>query len=109
MQDDMVEAVAKAIALAEYGGHDVYLPMALHSKAAQARYLPRARAAIAAMQPYLIAAEQRGAERMQEAAATVKPTNTPAADCETVGQWTRRTMREAIRALDPAKIGTGHE
>ncbi len=45
-----------------------------------------------------------GARLALEAAATVKPANTPSGECETVGQWTRRTLREAIRALDPAKI-----
>jgi len=55
-----------------------------------------------------IAAEQRGklegARLALEAAATVAPSKTPSGECETVGQWTRRTLREAIRALDPAKI-----
>ena len=55
-----------------------------------------------------IAAEQRGklegARLAIEAAATVAPSKTPSGECETVGQWTRRTLREAIRALDPAKI-----
>jgi len=45
-----------------------------------------------------------GARLALEAAATVKSTSTPSGECETVGQWTRRTLREAIRALDPAKI-----
>lgn len=103
MQDEMVEAVARALAIAD--GIEI-------CSDAQYRYSSygiRATAAIAAMQPYLTAAEQRGAERMQEAAATVKPTNTPADAAETVGQWTRRTMRDAIRAIDARKIGTGHE
>lgn len=55
-----------------------------------------------------ITAEQRGklegARLALEAAATVAPSKTPSGECETVGQWTRRTLREAIRALDPAKI-----
>ena len=55
-----------------------------------------------------IVAEQRGklegARLALEAAATVAPSKTPSGECETVGQWTRRTLREAIRALDPAKI-----
>ncbi len=55
-----------------------------------------------------IAAEQRGklegARLALDAAATVAPSKTPSGECETVGQWTRRTLREAIRALDPAKI-----
>lgn len=55
-----------------------------------------------------IAAYQRGrlegARLALEAAATVAPNKTPSGECETVGQWTRRTLREAIRALDPAKI-----
>ena len=55
-----------------------------------------------------IAAYQRGklegARLAIEAAATVAPSKTPSGECETVGQWTRRTLREAIRALDPAKI-----
>lgn len=55
-----------------------------------------------------IAAYQRGklegARLALEAAATVAPSKTPSGECETVGQWTRRTLREAIRALDPAKI-----
>ena len=37
-----------------------------------------------------------------EAAATVAPSKTPSGECETVGQWTRRTLREATRAIDPA-------
>jgi len=45
-----------------------------------------------------------GARLALEAAATVAPSKTPSGECETVGQWTRRTLREAIRALDPAKI-----
>jgi len=45
-----------------------------------------------------------GARLAIEAAATVAPSKTPSGECETVGQWTRRTLREAIRALDPAKI-----
>ena len=53
-----------------------------------------------------IAAEQRGkiegARLAIEAAATVAPSKTPSGECETVGQWTRRTLREAIRAIDPA-------
>ena len=48
-------------------------------------------------------AEREAAARAAlEAAATVAPSKTPADDCETVGQWTRRTLREAIRAIDPA-------
>ena len=42
---------------------------------------------------------RRGWNEAIEAAATVTPSKTAAAECETVGQWTRRTMREAIRAL----------
>lgn len=45
-----------------------------------------------------------GARLAIEAAATVAPNKTPSGECETVGQWTRRTLREAIRALSPAKI-----
>ena len=45
-----------------------------------------------------------GARLALDAAATVAPSKTPSGECETVGQWTRRTLREAIRALDPAKI-----
>lgn len=45
-----------------------------------------------------------GARLALEAAATVAPSKTPSGECETVGQWTRRTLREAIRALSPAKI-----
>ena len=45
-----------------------------------------------------------GARLAIQAAATVAPSKTPSGECETVGQWTRRTLREAIRALDPAKI-----
>jgi len=72
--------------------------LSTHEKAALARHVARHR----------IAAEQRGklegARLALEAAATVAPSKTPSGECETVGQWTRRTLREAIRALDPAKI-----
>ena len=72
--------------------------LSTHEKAALARHVARHR----------IAAEQRGklegARLAIEAAATVAPSKTPSGECETVGQWTRRTLREAIRALDPAKI-----
>lgn len=72
--------------------------LSTHEKAALARHVARHR----------IAAEQRGklegARLALETAATVAPSKTPSGECETVGQWTRRTLREAIRALDPAKI-----
>jgi len=72
--------------------------LSTHEKAALARHVARHR----------IAAYQRGklegARLALEAAATVAPSKTPSGECETVGQWTRRTLREAIRALDLAKI-----
>ena len=50
-----------------------------------------------------IAAEQRGAERMQDAAAAlVQPTMNKRGPFAMV-------VSSAIRALDPRKIGTGHE
>lgn len=54
--------------------------------------------------PMFGSAKIEGARLAIEAAATVAPSKTPSGECETVGQWTRRTLREAIRALDPAKI-----
>ena len=52
-----------------------------------------------------IAAQREDASRQAlEAAATVAPSKTAADECETVGQWTRRTLREAIRAIDPARF-----
>lgn len=67
-----------------------------------------AQAAIAAMEPHFKAERIRGGEMVKEAAATVAPTKTAADECETVGQWTRRTPREAIRALSvPAIVEAG--
>ena len=62
------------------------------------------RMAIAAMQPHIAAEREDAARRALEAAATVPPSKTPSGECETVGQWTRRTLREAIRAIDPAQF-----
>lgn len=50
----------------------------------------------------LPAQREAAARAALEAAATVAPSKTPSGECETVGQWTRRTLREAIRAIDPA-------
>ena len=63
-----------------------------------------AKAAIAAMQPHIAAEREDAARRALEAAATVAPSKTPSGECETVGQWTRRTLREAIRTIDPAQF-----
>jgi len=65
MTNPMIEAAAKAIALAEYDGHEIFLPLALHSKTAQARYLPRAQAAITAID---IPAQREDAARAERAA-----------------------------------------
>lgn len=61
-----------------------------------------------AILPIIKAERIRGGEMVKEAAATVSPTKTAADECETVGQWTRRTLREAIRALSvPAIVEAG--
>lgn len=61
-----------------------------------------------AILPIIKAERIRGGEMVKEAAATVAPTKTAADECETVGQWTRRTLREAIRALSvPAIVEAG--
>ena len=48
MSDDLVERVARAIALAyDYGGDERWLEMAFHSNVSKKRYPAQARAAIA--------------------------------------------------------------
>ena len=65
---------------------------------------------ISAILPIIRRRELEAGQRVRDAAATVKPSNTPASECETTGQWTRRTLREAIRALDVAAIiGDSHD
>ena len=74
---------------------------------AAASWVPAVQSAYAIL-PIIKAERVRGGEMVKEAAATVAPTKTSADECETVGQWTRRTLREAIRALSvPAIVEAG--
>ena len=89
MTDDLIERVGEAISEARTG-----------NSLSWRHYIAEAQAAIAAID--LPGQREAAARAALEAAATVAPSKTPSGECETVGQWTRRTLREAIRAIDPA-------
>ena len=97
MTDELIEQVARALelSLARDVEKDVY---ASETCIEERRYIA------AALLPIFEAQREDAARRALEAAATVAPSKTAADECETVGQWTRRTLREAIRAIDPAQF-----
>ena len=103
MSEELIEELALALVNRDQERFD--LPriesvedFRLESDAAE--YIANARAIL----PIIRRLQLEAGEKVRDAAATVKPTNTPASECETTGQWTRRTLREAIRALDVAAI-----
>ena len=103
MSDDLIERVAQTlgIALARDVERDVY---------ASETCIEERRCIAASLLPIINQEREAAARAALEAAATVAPSKTPSGECETVGQWTRRTLREAIRAIDPAAFrGGSHE
>lgn len=103
MSEELIEELARTMADALCAGSpwDDDKPADYHAEGMVA-----ARAIL----PIIRRRELEAGEKVRDAAATVKPSNTPASECETTGQWTRRTLREAIRALDVATIlGESHD
>ena len=109
MSDDLIERVARAIYEEDDLWHTVWpWPDLQSDQTSVGQYRRIAQAAIAAID--LPGQREAAARAALEAAATVAPSKTPSGECETVGQWTRRTLREAIRAIDPAAFrGGSHE
>lgn len=91
MSEELIREIALAIGGPEDDGMDGH-------------YWELDLASARAILPIIRRRELEAGEKVRDAAATVKPSNTPASECETTGQWTRRTLREAIRALDVAAI-----
>ena len=82
--DEMIEAVAKA--MSETETHDGMGTLADHIYPSE--FPDLARAAIRVIAPAVL-----------EEAARIAPAKIRAEGCETVGQWERRALREAIRAM----------
>ena len=87
--DELIEAVAKAIYEEDDPWHKAWpWPDLQSDQAGVEQYRRIARAAIRVIAPAVL-----------EQAANVAPAKIRAETCETVGQWERRALREAIRAL----------
>lgn len=125
MSEELIEELARALAKTERLNWDEVCPLENNDNAecdsstciaahdedhdpAWARKVMLVKAQ--AILPIIRRLQLEAGEKVRDAAATVKPTNTPASECETTGQWIRRTLREAIRALDVAAIlGESHD
>ena len=85
--DEMIEAVAKAIGQRIEGAAED-MDSDWYGRPLWQAYVEEARAAIRVIAPAVL-----------EEAARIAPAKIRAEGCETVGQWERRALREAIRAM----------
>lgn len=99
-QHTMAEQLRHALELGAAGGHECYIPLALHSKAAR----ERVECQMEIILPLIRRLRIEAGEKVKAEAAQVQPTKTPPSECETTGQWKSRTIREAIRQLDVGQI-----